>query len=144
MAHILVAGRDIYQVQFIKRILIGRKICAFDDISLMCNGLQIREALLTNSYRLVILNEELGGMGGIECIEALRSQHIEHYILYMTYNPRVEIIREVFLLGVQGVYELPILLDGFTAMVVSLLNRKRMDCGSDIYKLYTKYRYYDS
>lgn len=141
LTDILVAGRDFSQMQFIKRILTRRRICGFNEISLMCNGLQVREALQVNTYKLVILNEDIGGMNWLNCIEILRFQHIDHHILLMVYNPRVEMVREAFLLGVRGVYEVPILIDSFSAMVCNLLNRKRIDCGTEIYDLYTKHRF---
>ncbi len=143
MNDILVAGRDLSQIQFIRRILIRRGICDFNDIVLLCNGLQTREALIANSYKLVILNEDLDGMKGLDCIQFLKLQHVEHRILLVVHNPIIEITREAFLLGVRGIYEVPILIDGFTAMIHNLLVSKRIDSGADIYDLYTKYRFYD-
>jgi DNA-binding NtrC family response regulator len=138
MSKILVADRDLSRAQFIKRILVRRDISNCGDIGLINDGLQARETLLENSYNLVIIGEELGGMSGLDCIRFLQEKNIKHSILLMIQTPRVEITREAILLGVQGYYEIPIWVDGFVAIIQGMLSNRRIDFGTKIYKLYTK------
>jgi len=138
MSKILIADKDLSRAQFIRRILIRRDIGSFGDIVLICNGLQARERLLVKSYDLVIIGEDLDGMSGLNCIRYLLEKNTKHSILLLINNPRVETTREALLLGVQGLYELPIWIDGFVAIIQGMLNNRRIGFGIPIYELYTK------
>jgi DNA-binding NtrC family response regulator len=141
MSKILVADRDLSRAQFIRRILVRRDICKSEGIVLMCDGLQVREALLANSYKLVIIGEELDGINAFDCIRFLLEKNTKHNYLFIVDDPRIEITREAFLLGIQGLYEIPIWIDGFVAMVFSMLSNRSVDFGAKIYELCAKRRY---
>lgn len=142
MYKILVGDNDLSRTKFIKRILVRRNISNGDNVILMCDGLQIRESMLGNLYDIVILNEDLGRMSVLNCVQYLIKHNIRHRILIIANNPNVILTREAFLLGVQGVYEAPILVDSFVAIISNLLNNKETDSGPQIYDIYTKYRYH--
>ena len=142
MSKILIADRDLSCAKFIKRILVRRNISNLDDIVLMSDGLHVRETLLENSYDLAIISMYLEGMDGLNCIQYLKRKKIRQNFLLLIYNANIEVTREACLLGVQGVYEVPILIDSFIAIIKNMLSNKRSDLGNEIYDLHTKWRFY--